>query len=34
LLVTHDLKTAGHADRMLRMRDGQIAEAVDRRQVL
>jgi len=34
LLVTHDLKTAGYADRMLRMRDGQIAEAVDRRQVL
>ena len=34
LLVTHDLKTAGYADRMLRMRDGQIAEAVDRKQVL
>jgi len=34
LLVTHDLKTADYADRMLRMRDGQVAEAVDRRQVL
>jgi putative ABC transport system ATP-binding protein len=34
LLVTHDLKTAGHADRMLRMHDGQIAETVARRQVL
>ncbi len=34
LLVTHDLKTADYADRMLRMLDGQIAEAVDRRQVL
>ncbi len=34
LLVTHDLKTAGYADRMLRMLDGQIAEAVDRRQAL
>jgi len=34
LLVTHDLKTAGYADRMLRMHDGQIAETVDRRQVL
>ncbi len=34
LLVTHDLKTAGHADRMLQMHDGQIAETVDRRQVL
>lgn len=32
-LVTHDLKTAGYADRMLQMRDGQIAETVDRRQV-
>ena len=34
LLVTHDLKTADYADRMLRMRDGQIAEALDSRQVL
>jgi putative ABC transport system ATP-binding protein len=34
LLVTHDLKIADYADRMLRMLDGQIAEAVDRRQVL
>lgn len=34
LLVTHDLKTADYADRMLRMLDGQIAESVDRRQVL
>ena len=34
LLVTHDLKTADYADRMLRMLDGQVAEAVDRRQVL
>ncbi|MEE9401352.1 MAG: ABC transporter ATP-binding protein [Dehalococcoidia bacterium] len=34
LLVTHDLRTAGYADRMLRMLDGQVAEAVDRRQVL
>ncbi len=34
LLVTHDLKTAGYADRMLQMHDGQIAETVDRRQVL
>ncbi len=34
LLVTHDLETAGYADRMLRMLDGQIAEAVDRRQAL
>ncbi len=31
LLVTHDLKTADYADRMLRMLDGQVAEAVDRR---
>ena len=34
LLVTHDLKTAGYADRMLQMHDGQIAETVARRQVL
>lgn len=34
LLVTHDLKTADYADRMLRMLDGQVAEAVDKRQVL
>jgi putative ABC transport system ATP-binding protein len=34
LLVTHDLKTADYADRMLRMLDGQVAESVDRRQVL
>jgi putative ABC transport system ATP-binding protein len=34
LLVTHDLKIADYADRMLRMLDGQVAEAVDRRQVL
>ncbi len=34
LLVTHDVKTADYADRMLRMLDGQIAESVDRRQVL
>jgi len=34
LLVTHDLKIADYADRMLRMLDGQIAEAVDRRQAL
>ena len=34
LMVTHDLKTADYADRMLRMLDGQVAEAVDRRQVL
>ncbi len=26
LLVTHDLKTASHADRMLQMSDGQITE--------
>jgi len=31
LLVTHDLTTADYADRMLRMRDGQIAETIGRR---
>jgi len=31
LLVTHDLQTAEHADRMIQMLDGKIAEAVDRK---
>jgi len=32
VLVTHDLKTAGHADRMLRMSDGKIIESTDKGQ--
>jgi len=31
VLVTHDLKTAEHADRMIQMFDGQIAGAADRK---
>jgi putative ABC transport system ATP-binding protein len=31
LLVTHDLKTAEHADRMIQMLDGKIAGAADRK---
>jgi predicted ABC-type transport system involved in lysophospholipase L1 biosynthesis ATPase subunit len=31
LLVTHDLKTAEHADRMIQMLDGQIAGSADRK---
>jgi putative ABC transport system ATP-binding protein len=31
ILVTHDLKTAGHADRMIQMLDGQITGSTDRK---
>ena len=31
ILVTHDLKTAGHAGRMIQMLDGQITGATDRK---